>query len=403
MAVSRMRKVQILAHNAAKDAIVASLRECGVIHITEPAPGGTADRDEELRRATERELQTRLSKLEHIKDFLKPYLPKEKRSLESMLNPRVEVGEVQLRAMLQAFDLDSLYARVVEVEGTMRSAEADIARKESLAGELRHWSGLDAPIETLKGTALTALALVAVEASALSELRDELAEATRESEVFEVSIGGSQAYVAAVYLRSEEPRVTPVLKRHGARTANLADAKGRPDEAAKSLLTEAAALRESIDALKKDAATLALRRRDVLVILDETREQLARTTIQEKFASTRDTFMLEGWMRAADEDAVRERLRGITTDFEMAARDPERDEDVPIDLSNGSVVRPFEFVTTLYGRPSYQERDPTPLLAPFFILVFGLCVSDAGYGVTLAAVSFFFMMKMRPGSGRQLM
>jgi V/A-type H+-transporting ATPase subunit I len=66
-------------------------------------------------------------------------------------------------------------------------------------------------------------------------------------------------------------------------------------------------------------------------------------------------------------------------------------------------VTPFEFVTTLYGRPAYWERDPTPLLAPFFILFFGLCISDAGYGLTLAVISLFFMSKMPEGGGRQLM
>jgi V/A-type H+-transporting ATPase subunit I len=66
-------------------------------------------------------------------------------------------------------------------------------------------------------------------------------------------------------------------------------------------------------------------------------------------------------------------------------------------------VRPFEFVTTLYGRPVYWEFDPTPFLAPFFIVFFGLCVSDAGYGLILAALTFVFMRKMQPGGGRKLM
>jgi len=87
----------------------------------------------------------------------------------------------------------------------------------------------------------------------------------------------------------------------------------------------------------------------------------------------------------------------------MVARDPESGEDVPIDLRNNGVVTPFEFVTTLYGRPSYWEFDPTPLLAPFFILFFALCLSDGGYGMVLAIVSFILMKKMQPGGGRKLM
>ncbi|MBN2565084.1 MAG: V-type ATP synthase subunit I [Candidatus Eisenbacteria bacterium] len=403
MAVSRMRKVQILAHNAAKEAIVAALRESGVIHITEPAREGADSRDDSARRDTLRDLQTRLGKIEHIKDVLKPYVPKEKRSLDAMLNPRIVLDAEQLQSMVAQFDTDDWYARVVEVEGAMRSAEAEIARKEALADEMRHWKALDAPIEELTGTERTALALITVESSAVKSLNDELAEVARESESFVVSESGSSAYLAVIYLRDEEPAVSPVLKRHGARSANVAGATGRPDEETVRLLGDADSLRGRIEELKGQAAELARERRTVLVILDEVRESLAKTAVQEKFAGTRDTFMIEGWMRASDEEAVRERLHEVTPEFEMVGRDPEKGEDVPICLSNGSAVHPFEFVTTLYGRPSYQERDPTPLLAPFFILFFGLCVSDAGYGVTLAAVSFFFMTKMQPGGGRQLM
>jgi V/A-type H+-transporting ATPase subunit I len=87
----------------------------------------------------------------------------------------------------------------------------------------------------------------------------------------------------------------------------------------------------------------------------------------------------------------------------VATRDPESGEEIPIDLDNNAVVRPFEFVTTLYGRPVYWEFDPTPFLAPFFIVFFGLCVSDGGYGIILAALTFVFMRKMQPGGGRKLM
>ena len=403
MAVSRMRKIQILAHKDAQDAIVSALREGGVLHITEPSLELDRGADEEARRDTERELQGKLAKLEHLKDFLRPHVPKEKKSLDTMFNPRVVLGEEELSSTLESFNLDDWYERVIDLEGRMRTAEAEIGRKEALAAELAHWVGVGAPVEDLVDTRLTAVALVTVESSEADQLAADVAEATTESDVAEISRSRSSAYLTVVFLKSDEPLVTPVLKRHNARWANLAGATGKPDEAAAALLKEADGLRADIEEFKEQARELALEHRTILIVLDEGAEDLAKKVVEERFGTTRETFLVEGWIRARDEEGMRARLAEIAPEVEVLSREPEKGEDVPIDLRNSNAVNPFEFVTTLYGRPAYWERDPTPLLAPFFIIFFGLCVSDGGYGVTLAAVSFFLMTKMQPGGGRQLM
>jgi len=66
-------------------------------------------------------------------------------------------------------------------------------------------------------------------------------------------------------------------------------------------------------------------------------------------------------------------------------------------------VQPYAFVTTLYGRPVYGGLDPTPLLAPFFILFFALCLTDAGYGLTLALLTGFILIKYKPSGGTGLL
>jgi V/A-type H+-transporting ATPase subunit I len=403
MAVSRMRKIQILAHKDAQDQIVSALREGGVLHITEPSIELEQGSDEEARRESERELQSRLNKLEHLRDFLRPYVPKEKKSLEAMFNPRMELGADELAETLAGFDLDGWYDRIVELETGIRAAEAEIGRKQALSAELTHWAGVNIPVEELGGTRLVDVALVAVEASDLDDLKAELSEVTSESELIEVSRSGSSVYAAALFARESESVVVPVLKRHNARWANLGGAVGAPGDASSALVREADELRVRIEELRAKAAELASEHRTILVVLDESAEALAKKVAEERFGTTRETFLVEGWMRASDEEHVREMLQAISPETEIVSREPTKDEQVPIDLRNVGAVSPFEFVTTLYGRPAYWERDPTPLLAPFFIVFFGLCVSDGGYGLTLAAVSLFFMMKMPAGGGRQLM
>lgn len=68
------------------------------------------------------------------------------------------------------------------------------------------------------------------------------------------------------------------------------------------------------------------------------------------------------------------------------AEDPTEEDNTPIKLHNNRFARLFEGLTGMYGWPTYGEFDPTPILAPFFLLFFALCMGDAGYGVLLIII-----------------
>ncbi len=68
-------------------------------------------------------------------------------------------------------------------------------------------------------------------------------------------------------------------------------------------------------------------------------------------------------------------------------------------MVNSKLIRPFEFVTNIYGFPRYKEVDPTPFLAGFFILFFGLCLTDAGYGLALTICAFLALKYLKFSSG----
>ena len=100
----------------------------------------------------------------------------------------------------------------------------------------------------------------------------------------------------------------------------------------------------------------------------------------EKLAA--DTLLLlEGWIPAADVDEVSKALdmKGVFFDVE----DPQPDDDIPIQLSNNKFAKLFEPLTKLYMLPTYQELDLTLFFAPFFMLFFGLCLGDTGYGLLM--------------------
>lgn len=71
-----------------------------------------------------------------------------------------------------------------------------------------------------------------------------------------------------------------------------------------------------------------------------------------------------------------------------------KDDNPPIKLRNNRFTRQFEVLTGMYGMPVYDEFDPTPILAPFFMLFFALCLGDVGYGVILILISLLLKFKM---------
>ncbi len=102
--------------------------------------------------------------------------------------------------------------------------------------------------------------------------------------------------------------------------------------------------------------------------------------------------MIEGWVPVENETDVRKLLEESGVYYEMRAA--EKEDNAPIKLKNNAISRLFEVLTKMYGMPDYGEFDPTPLLAPFYALFFGMCVGDAGYGLFLIVFGLYLKSKV---------
>ena len=75
------------------------------------------------------------------------------------------------------------------------------------------------------------------------------------------------------------------------------------------------------------------------------------------------------------------------------------EDNPPIKLHNNKFASMFEVLTGMYGMPVYNEFDPTPILGPFFLLFFAMCMGDAGYGILLFLIGFL-IKKVAPGMAK---
>ena len=100
--------------------------------------------------------------------------------------------------------------------------------------------------------------------------------------------------------------------------------------------------------------------------------------------------LFEGFCPIDKEAELNTMLDGAQVYYE--SEEPAKEDNTPIELKNNFYTRLFEPITRLYSLPNYAELDPTPFFAPFFMLFFGLCLGDGGYGlvILLAGLAVIF-------------
>lgn len=102
-------------------------------------------------------------------------------------------------------------------------------------------------------------------------------------------------------------------------------------------------------------------------------------------------MLLEGYCPQGAETNLNAMLEQEDIYYEIS--NPVMGENVPVKLKNNFFAKLFEPITKLYALPNYSEIDPTPFFAPFFMLFFGLCLGDGGYGLLILVAATILRIK----------
>ncbi len=136
---------------------------------------------------------------------------------------------------------------------------------------------------------------------------------------------------------------------------------------------------------------------DLRITAEALENEEERVKAHKLLGRTEHVAYLQGWVIEDDLDRLENVLSKATDGryhLSASAPDPGESRQVPISLSNRWPFSSFEWITKMYGLPHYREIDPTPLIMPTFAVFFGTCLTDAGYGLLLAIISFFFLRRM---------
>lgn len=171
---------------------------------------------------------------------------------------------------------------------------------------------------------------------------------------------------------------------------------GTPAEARSALLAENESLEKQLAALEAQLAEKGSYGELLGGAYDAAVIERDRALAAAELSRTAATFVLHGWVPENRLSDVERAVAGVTDAYCLFTRDPNDDETPPSVVKNNRFVTPFEVVTDLYSRPDPRGMDPTPFMAIPYIILFGLMLSDSGYGLLLAIGCALFIRLRRP-------
>ena len=393
MAIVKMKRLRVIAMASCREELLRQLQRLGCVEIREPESAG-ADWSGLLERERSRLAETRaaLADVNAALSAVKKYADVR----EGMFPQRQPVTQTEFLSGTAADRARAASARVSELVQTASQLQAEEGRLLAKQASLVPWKGLDMPLE-LTGTVHTAfLPGVCPAAADLGALRQALGETA--CELLEISADKQQRYCLLVCHRAEEAQALDILRTRGFSAVSFQGLTGTPAENLRRLEGELQENRgrqtETADALRKSGADWDTLR----LYADRLRSDTALEEGNENLLTDGTILFFEGWAPA-------DRLQGVGALLDhlgcaWEAEDPKADEypDVPVRLRNNWFSRPLNMVTDMYALPAYGSLDPNPLMAPFFILFYGIMMADMGYGLLMLAMGLFLWKKKVRGT-----
>ena len=273
--------------------------------------------------------------------------------------------------------------------------ESERTKNEALRATLAPWLTVDAPLGGADGALAVFFGTVGLNVTddALKALADSLDGLLTWQQA---SSDRSLRYLLVMCHGSVKERALSALRDLGFSTVSFRGMTGTAKENDKALAENLAALEKERQEIEQRIAGLGGKREALLEASDRAAIALRREEAKSRLVGTDKVFLLEGWL-PADRCAALEKAHEPFT-CAIETREPTEDEypQVPVQLKNNKLTRPLNMVTEMYSLPAYGTLDPNPLMAPFFILFYGIMMADMGYGLLMMIASVIISKKYRP-------
>ncbi|MCR4901665.1 MAG: V-type ATP synthase subunit I [Butyrivibrio sp.] len=280
------------------------------------------------------------------------------------------------KIMEMVYDLNALSKKSAEIQ-------ADIPKYEAQLEALSPWMQFELPLE-FNGTKTTkAFVGTLPNEQTMQQILEEIHKNSPEIEGVDVSIisaSTEQTCVLIVCHKNDAARLEETLRRMN--FARPVVSGGVPANQAGEIQNRLKKLHEEADKTKEKIASYGPKRDDLKFIIDYFKMRSDKYEIISGLSQTKRVFLIDGYIPAKDASSLQSLLES-RFDCAIEMKDPDPSENPPVKLKNNWYATPVEGVVAGYSLPNKFEIDPTFIASLFYYCLFGLMLSDAGYGLVM--------------------
>ncbi|WP_125153831.1 V-type ATP synthase subunit I [Clostridium rectalis] len=305
------------------------------------------------------------------------------KSFKDIFKEKKSLSYCELKKLAEDTTWQKLYKELKHKEEKLNSLENEITRLEADVESLISWKKLDVSIKDLKSMKTCTAYVGSIGKSFKGRFREEFDSDIPESYIEEISATGEDISLLIVFHKDKKSSAENILKKYSFSKINL-----NYDESPLKVISKSEA---RIKIIKEDRVKISTEMKEYkkyLEYLNEVYEyfqnEIVKNNVTENFLKTEKVVVINGWIPEDEQNDLNKVVESVPKDYYcIQFNEPNEKDDVPILLDNNNLSKPFESITSMYSLPKYNEIDPTPLLVPFYLLFFGMMLSDAGYGLVM--------------------
>lgn len=398
MAIVKMNKFTLLTFESKKQELLREIQGLSNVEFINLQDDEFLEKYEELKSLAKDDIdleyskyEENLSKAKFALEFLKKYVPK-KSGLKSLQEEKLTLTLDELDEKVKASKWEESYNKAKEKEAELANLDSNITKLQAEIDTLIPWQDLDVAFSEIKDLKNTSYFLGTIAKSYEDTLLEELSNAYVEI----ISRSSNDINLLILSNKEDSENVSEVLRGVGF-SAFKTEHKDVPMKLILEFKHQIEELQSKKFFIEEEIASFEEDLKKLELAYDYFVSKVERVKVSTNFLKTKNICAIQGWIAQEDNEELKSICSNtLKNDYYIEFEDVKEDEidDVPIKLKNGELVSAFESVTGMYSYPKYNQIDPTPLLAPFYLIFFGMMVADVGYGLLVligAALALKFL------------
>lgn len=391
MAVLQMQRINIYALKKDRKPILEMLQRRGVVEIKDISKEDKVFHKTDTSNAKSI-FEKNISTARDAVELLNRYAP-EKKSMLSSLNGRKSVSVEDYASFKDKYGKTVDTAnRILSYNKAIAEYKAEIHKLDTQAEILVPWTNLDIPI-SFSGTKYTKSFIGTLPREWTLEVIYEKLSDFMPLTVDVISASKEQTCIFVLCTRDKADQVYDALRAIEFAYPGLTSDKA-PTQQLIELDGKIAEAYAAIDQAEKEIMNLVIAREDLLFLQDYDRMRADKYEAISQLKQSKNIFILSGYIPVKDAKQLEEELNSSFT-LAVELNNPSKKEDVPVLLQNNGFAKPLEGVLLGFSYPAKGEVDPTFVMALFYYLLYGIMLSDAGYGLLMVIGCAYGLIRFR--------